>query len=236
LSYEGVQYEKLTHNINEDQTAMYDTAAKIWQLAMKKIESALRETMSGANDKEITKAKGPKNSMFWGSNQRFWQLVMTSLQMPSVIQQMEKDLSAGRSIVVQLTNTNEAEQKRQLDKVRADENLELEDIDITPKEILVQIVQKAFETAKKEQFYDPSTRKTKWRVVTDSKGNVVNDPELVDEKQALIGEISALQLPGNPLDMILHHFGHANVSEVTGRQSRIVQKGGKTFEEKGLQK
>jgi hypothetical protein len=55
-----------------------------------------------------SRAKSAAMSAFWGAHQRFFNQIVTSMQMPSVIKAVEADLAEGRQAVLQLTNTNEA--------------------------------------------------------------------------------------------------------------------------------
>ncbi|MCY4261586.1 MAG: strawberry notch family protein, partial [Rhodobacteraceae bacterium] len=236
LSYDGVQYEKLEHTLTPEQKQMYDTSAHAWQKAMRDIEAAIGETMPGATEKDKARTKGSMASKFWGDNQRYYNLLMTSMQMPTVIKEIEKDFADGKSVVVQLTNTNEAEQKRQVEKIKGDDDLQLEDIDITPREMLINVITNSYPTAIMQPVRDPESGTIDWKYATDSKGELIQDPALVAKKQALIDEVAAFQLPGNPLDMLLEHFGYDNFAEVSGRSSRIVRKDGKTYEETGLQR
>ena len=42
-------------------------------------------------------------------------------------------------------------------------------------------------------------------------------------KQELIDGLSALELPENPLDQLVNHFGERNVAELTGRTRRLIR-------------
>ncbi len=42
-------------------------------------------------------------------------------------------------------------------------------------------------------------------------------------KQEVIDGLSALELPENPLDQLVNHFGERNVAELTGRTRRLIR-------------
>src|SRR5207247_8653921 len=42
-------------------------------------------------------------------------------------------------------------------------------------------------------------------------------------KQEVIDGLSALELPENPLDQLVNHFGECNVAELTGRTRRLIR-------------
>ena len=49
LSYEGVTFETLEHQLDDNQIEMYDTMARAWQVVLQNIEKAIEET--GAKQK-----------------------------------------------------------------------------------------------------------------------------------------------------------------------------------------
>jgi len=85
----------------------------------------------------------------------------------------------------------------------------------------MQLVEKSFPIYQHEQYADEEGN-IKLRNVTDSKGNPVENPEAVAMKEELLTRLGALRVPDSPLDMIISHFGHENVAEVTGRSRRII--------------
>ena len=224
ISFNGVEYDNVTHTLSGDQREMYDVAARAWQLVFNNIDAAIEVLMPGS-----TKAEQSKNkpmSYFWGANQRFFNQFLTSLQMPSVIKSMEKDLKQGLSPVLQLTNTNEAATNRAIAQLEKGQTLD--DLDITPRQVIIDFVAAAFPTQQMHEVQDESGAYAgqaghgKWVPVTDSQGNPVHNPEAVAMRDDLIAELAALQLPGNPLDMVLEHFGTERIAEVTGRSKRVT--------------
>lgn len=217
LSYDGVEYERLEHKLNGSQREIYDTCAEAWQVVLRNFQAALEAT-GGAQD---GRAKAAANSAFWGAHQRFFNQIVTSLQMPSVIKAVEKDIAAGRQAVLQLTNTNEASQERAAAKATTAE--EIEDLDITPRDQIIQLVEVAFPTQQYEEYEDENGR-VRSRPVTDSAGNPVQNKQALRMKEALIERLASIRVPQGPLDLVLDHFGTEVVAEVTGRGRRFVLK------------
>lgn len=60
---------------------------------------------------ETNQERGRAKGMFWGAHQRFFNQIITALQTPATIKDIEKQLEAGHSVVIQLTNTYEAEMR-----------------------------------------------------------------------------------------------------------------------------
>ncbi|MBT7307022.1 MAG: hypothetical protein HN842_02325, partial [Gammaproteobacteria bacterium] len=218
LSYDGVDYDSLIHKVTPDQRDTYDTLARAWQNVLKNIDEAMAVT-GGAMD---GRARGAVSSRFWGAHQGFFSQILTSMQMPSVIGDVEQQLKDGNSAVLQLVNTNEATQERRLDQAKA-EGLPLEEVDITPRDILMQFVQNGFPTAQYEEYVDEDGN-DRSRPVTDSDGNAVENPQAVAMRDRLLMEIGTLQVPEGPLEQLINHFGSDAVAEITGRKRRLVRK------------
>jgi len=216
LSYEGIENERVTHELSPDQIKNYNLLADTWQMVMGEIESALISS-NGIHGK----ANGNVKSAFWGAHQRFFNQTLTAMQMPSVLKKAREMWEAGYSPVFQMVSTGEAAQKRSLEKARKAGNGEtdIENLDLSPREILIQFVEQSFPTV---QYVEEQTDggKTRWVPLVDSNGNPVHDPAAVERKERLIGRLQRMKLGEAPLDMILNEFGHENVAEITGRTSR----------------
>lgn len=213
LSFDGVEYDRVEHVLTENQREIYNTLAEAWQVVLRNINVALAATQAPKS------ARSNAYSAFWGAHQRFFNQIVTSMQMPSVIKVIEQDLAAGRQVVLQLTNTNEASQERAAAKATSAE--ELEELDITPRDQIIQLVQVSFPTQQYEEYVDADGKKQSRKVV-DSAGAPVQNKEAVAMREALIERLAALRVPQGPLDLVLDHFGADNVAEITGRKRRFV--------------
>ena len=238
LSYDGIKQDRLTHELSPAQRQLYDDMAAAWRGVFENVTEALDATEAGAAGKSAAL------SAFWGGNQRFFNQVLNSLQMPSVLAQMEDDLKAGHSPVIQLVNTNEAGLNKALDAMAVDQTLE--DIDLTPFEMLIGFVEKSFPVNQYEQYEDEDGN-VRDRPVKDSEGNNVVNAEAVKLREEKLEQLRTMKnaVPLGPLDLIIQHFGADKVAELTGRSRRItfdkegaerkVQKLGGTFRGKELQ-
>src|SRR5690606_28324819 len=99
-----------------------------------------------------SQAKSKARSRFWGAHQRFFNGVLTAMQMPSVLDRMDKDLADGHALVVQLVNTNEAQQERRVAEAETDDDLN--DMDLSSKDVLIQMVERGFPVAAYETYID----------------------------------------------------------------------------------
>jgi P-loop containing NTP hydrolase pore-1/C-terminal domain on Strawberry notch homologue/Large polyvalent protein associated domain 38/ddrB-like ParB superfamily domain len=215
LSYDGVDYDRLEHTLQPHDRQMYDKLAEAWQVTLHNFQKALEITGGDKN----ANAKSASSSAFWGGHQRFFNQILTSLQMPTIIKGIESDLAEGRQAVVQLVNTNEASLDRALAKKNPEEDLE--DLDLSPKDQLMQLVDHTFPTQKYEEYVDDNGN-VRSRPVVDSNDNPVQDKEAVAMKERLLDQLGAISAPDGPLEMLHNHFGVDNVAEVTGRKQRVV--------------
>lgn len=217
LSYDDVTYGRLEHVLTPEQRAIYDTLAEAWQIVLQNIHQALQVTNQGSN----SKAKSAALAQFWGAHQRFFNQIITSMQMPSVLSDIQRNLDAGHAVVLQLVNTNEATQKRQHAKVK-DEDGDLEDLDLTPREALMQYLEHAFPTQVYQEVMGPDGE-VRFVPAQDSNGNPVQSAEAIAMRERLLDQLGSLKVPDGPLEYILGYFGSEQVAEVTGRTQRIVR-------------
>lgn len=219
LSYNGVEYDRLQHTLQPHDRAMYDKLAQAWQITLHNFSDALE--LTGAS--KDGRAKSAAASAYWGGHQRFFNQILTSLQMPTIIKGIEGDLAERRQAVVQLVNTNEASLDRALAKRSEEGGEDLEDLDLSPKDQLMQLVEHSFPTQKYERYLDDEGDERS-RPVQDSEGNPVQDREAVAMRERLLDELGAISAPDGPLEMLLNHFGVDQVAEVTGRKQRVVNR------------
>src|SRR5438093_12878097 len=99
----------------------------------------------------------------------------------------------------------------------------LEDLDFSPREVIAAMVDRGFPTILYQDVTDPGTGKTIQVPVRDAQNNIVQSKEALRMKQEVIDGLSALELPENPLDQLVNHFGELNVAELTGRTRRLIR-------------
>ena len=220
LSFSGVTYESLMHNLTKEQRVIYEELAKAWQVVFNDMHKALE--VVGA-DKKNNSAKMAV-SRIWGAEQMFFNQILTAMQTPTMINDMEKQLEAGRSCVIQLVNTQEAQANRAIAKsIEENGELDLDDIDLTPRDMLMGFVDKAFPVNEYEEIEDENGN-VMVRPVYDSEGNPVVNQEALAMKEELLDKLGSIRVPEAPIDMIVNHFGASNVAEITGRTKRVVEK------------
>ena len=217
LSYDGVEVEPLVHALTEEQATMYDGLARAWQRVLAGVETA----MTSSNSKEDAAARSAALSAFWGTHQRFFNGVLTALSAPAIIRDMQKQLDAGNSVVGQLVSTNEAAMDRKLAQA-AETGQELDELDFSPRDALMQYLHNSFPTALFEKYTDDDGNEQS-RPVKDRAGNFVEDPNAVAIRDNMLEELATLPVPDSIIDQITNHFGPKNIAEITGRSKRVVR-------------
>ena len=217
LSYDGVSYERLEHTLSDFQETIYNELAGAWQIVLNNVEQALEITQAGSSGN----AKSAAMAQFWGAHQRFFNQIITAMQTPRVIDDIREQLDAGNVAVIQLVNTNEAAQERIIADATA-HNTALEDLDFTPRQMLMDYVRNGFPVVAYEESKDDNGN-TLYVPVRDSEGNPVFDREAIALRDALLETLQQIRVPENPLDSIINAFGSDRVAEITGRSRRFVR-------------
>lgn len=218
ISYDGVQYTQLQHKLTPEQTYMYNTMSNGWQVVLQNFDKAMNIT----NSKKNTQVKRARSQVY-SNMQQFYNQVLSSMSMPTVISDIEKELAAGHSCVIQIVNTNEAAQDRAVGNSKERGDKDLENLDITPRQLITGYVMNCFPVQQYESYIDENDNEQS-RPVVDSNGNPVLNKQAVSMRDELLAKINDISIPEGPLDMLINHFGEDNVAEITGRKSRVVEK------------
>ncbi|RUX19522.1 methylase, partial [Mesorhizobium sp. M2A.F.Ca.ET.042.01.1.1] len=223
LSFDGVEYELVEHELTPEQRRIYDAYAGAFAVIHNHLDAAMQAAnITGDSGTLNRQAKSAARSAFESAKQRFFAHLLTSMKTPTLVRSIEQDLQSGHSAVIQIVSTGEALMERRLAEVPTQEWNDVR-VDITPREYVLDYLQHSFPV----QLYEP---------FTDSEGNLSSRPvfregQLVESREAvarrtdLIEKLASLpQVPG-ALDQIVQRFGTDMVAEVTGRSRRIVRKG-----------
>ncbi len=139
LSFAGVEYDILEHQLTPDQIGVYDAYADAWAIIHANLCEALDATrITDTFSKETYNggAKAAALSMFESTKQRFFGQLLIGMKLPSLIPAMREDLARGDSVVVQLVSTSEAMLNRALAGLDAQERANL-DIELSPRDFLM---------------------------------------------------------------------------------------------------
>ncbi len=226
LSFAGVEYDVLKHELTPAQIEIYDTYADAWQIIHQNMEKALELTavVDGMENATLNSgAKAAARSRFESTKQRFFGQVLLSMKLPTVIAAAQQHLDGGQSVVMQLVTTAESILDRRLGALSPDERADLE-IDLSPREYVIDYLERAFPT-RQMRVYTDDTGTQRSAPMEDDAGNPVYNPEAEAARYYLIEQLCALPPIMSALDGLLEHFGHDHVSEVTGRTKRLISTG-----------
>src|SRR6185503_4905469 len=111
LSYEGIEYELIEHQLSDEQIRIYDSYAGAFAIIHNNLTAAMRvraENITGATGTLNAQAKSAARSAFESAKQRFFNHLITSMKTPSLIASVERDLRDGHAAVIQIVSTGEA--------------------------------------------------------------------------------------------------------------------------------
>ena len=223
LSFEGVEYDILDHQLTPAQISIYDTYCDAWEIIHQNLDNVLEATnvVDGMSGKTLNgNAKGAALSRFESTKQRFFGQMLTAMKLPSLIPAITADLARGDAVVIQLVSTAEAMLGRRLADLSPEERAAL-DIELSPREYVIDYLTNAFPTRAMEIYTDPEGF-MRSRPAHDEDGNPLISSEAVAARDRLIEQLCALPAVSAALDEIIKHFSADMVAEVTGRTKRLI--------------
>ena len=215
-----VVYSRNQVPLTSDNKAIYDHLAGAWQIVLRNLDAALAAT--GRTDEDGDSrggGAGRARAAFWGAQLRFFNQIITAMKTPALIRDAQAKLDKGEAVLIQLTSTMEAAMNRAM--ARMQEGDSLDDLDLTPRDILIQYLENAFPIQQWEEQIDENNNIIRVPAV-DSHGKPIINREAVAARDRLIASLQDIRIPDSPLDMIINHFGAENVAEITGRSHRVV--------------
>jgi hypothetical protein len=223
LSYEGVEYDLVEHQLTPEQVRIYDAYAGGFSIIHNNLDAAMRAAnITGETGTLNAQAKSAARSAFESAKQRFFGHLLTSMKTPSLIRSIECDLAEGHAAVIQIVSTGEALMERRLAEIPTEEWSDVQ-VDITPREYVLDYLAHSFPVQLYEPFTDSEGNLSSRPVYRD--GQPVESREAVARRDRLIEKLASLPPVPGALDQIVQRFGVEMVAEVTGRSRRIIRKG-----------
>ncbi|OWJ82366.1 strawberry notch family protein [Haematobacter missouriensis] len=223
LSYDGVEYELIEHQLTEEQRRFYDSYAGAFAVIHNNLDAAMEAANITGSDGTLNRqAKSAARSAFESTKQRFFGHLLTSMKTPTLLRSITEDLEAGHAAVIQIVSTGEALMERRLAEIPTEEWNDL-NTDLSPREYVMSYLQHSFPVQLYEPFSDGEGNVSSRPVFRD--GQPVESREAVSRRDAMIEHLAGLPPVPGALDQIIQHFGTDTVAEVTGRSRRIIRKG-----------
>jgi hypothetical protein len=167
-------------------------------------------------------AKSAARSAFESAKQRFFNHLITAMKTPALIASVERDLEAGHSAVIQIVSTGEALMERRLAEIPTEEWGDVQ-VDITPREYVLDYLAHGFPTQLHEPFTDDNGNLSSRPVYRD--GQPIQCRKAVEGRDHMIERLASLTPVQGALDQIVQRFGTDMVAEITGRSRRVVKTG-----------
>ncbi len=205
LSYEGVEYELVEHALTPEQVRIYDAYAAGFQIIHNNLDAALQAAnVTGERGTLNAQAKSAARSAFESAKQRFFSHLITSMKTPTLIAAIERDLEAGHAAVVQIVSTGEALMERRLADIPTEEWGDVQ-VDITPREYVLDYLAHSFPTQLFEPFTDGDGNLSSRPVYSD--GQPVQCRDALERRDRLIEQLASLTPVLGALDQIVQRFG-----------------------------
>ena len=225
LSYEGVEYELVEHRLTDEQIRIYDAYAGAFAIIHNNLDAAMRGRQRHRRNGHAERAGEVRRAL--GLRERQAALLQSPHHRDEDAfadrRRSSAISTAGHAAVIQIVSTGEALMERRLAEIPTEEWGDVQ-VDITPREYVLDYLAHSFPT----QLYEP---------FTDSEGNLSSRPvyrdgqpvqcrEAVARRDRLIEKLASLPPVHGALDQIVQRFGTEMVAEVTGRSRRIIRKTG----------
>jgi hypothetical protein len=223
LSYDGVEYEPVEHQLTDEQRRIYDAYAGAFAVIHNNLDAAMEAAnITGSEGTLNRQAKSAARSAFESTKQRFFGHLLTSMKTPTLTRSIEADLEAGHAAVIQIVSTGEALMERRLAEIPTEEWNDIS-VDVTPREYVGSYLQHSFPVRLYEPFTDGEGNLSSRPVFRD--GQPVECREAVARRNEMLEQLGSLPPVPGALDQIVQRFGTDVVAEVTGRSRRIVRRG-----------
>ncbi|MFN3321610.1 MAG: strawberry notch-like NTP hydrolase domain-containing protein, partial [Allorhizobium sp.] len=100
LSYDGVEYELIEHQLTDEQRHIYDSYAAAFAVIHGNLDAAMEAAnITGSEGTLNRQAKSAARSAFESTNQRNFGHLLTSMKTPTLIRTIDADLEEGQAAV-----------------------------------------------------------------------------------------------------------------------------------------
>uniref|UniRef100_A0A8C4H0A9 Protein strawberry notch homolog 2 n=1 Tax=Dicentrarchus labrax TaxID=13489 RepID=A0A8C4H0A9_DICLA len=234
LSFSGVSFRIEEIGLDSDFKLVYNKAAKLWA-------EALQVFMRAADELCLVSRKSLWGQ-FWSSHQRFFKYLCIAAKVRCLVELAQKELKAGKCIVIGLQSTGESRTREVLDE--NDGHLD-RFVSAVPKHTVDSggVINISDDSSSDSDGMDTDSNSSPDSLLDNDDVIFVNHTScqtgremplffglcsrIEEMKQGLLNKISVLgkELPLNTLDELIDKFGGPDkVSEMTGRKGRVVRR------------
>uniref|UniRef100_A0A7N8XVM7 Protein strawberry notch homolog 2 n=1 Tax=Mastacembelus armatus TaxID=205130 RepID=A0A7N8XVM7_9TELE len=234
LSFSGVSFRIEEIGLDNDFKLVYNKAAKLWA-------EALQVFMRAADELGLVSRKSLWGQ-FWSSHQRFFKYLCIAAKVRCLVELAQKELEAGKCIVIGLQSTGESRTREVLDE--NDGHLDrFVSAPKVPKHTVDSggVINITDDSSSDSDGMDTDSNSSPDSMQDNDDVIFVNHTScqtgreetfflqfVIEEmKQGLLNKISDLgrELPLNTLDELIDKFGGPDkVSEMTGRKGRVIRR------------
>lgn len=221
LSFDGVSYGQIEHVLSTQERNTHNALSQIWLDVANGLKRATHTTGIKTGPKKSIGRKNRRGDMMFNmARARFFQATIAAMKTPMVIEAIREDIKKGHSAVIQLANTFEANLDKAVEAGER-EGLDINDIDATPRDILLTYLERDFPVFIYETTVVNGRSQTLPKV--DKNGDHVMCPIAKAERDTLINKVKALPIPEGPLEQLFAAFDSSMIAEATGRKRRLVR-------------
>ncbi len=204
LSFDGVEYEELTHNLTPRQKERFNQTVQGWR-EYSKIVAAARTCCTG-----IQTTAGQEFRQHIKAQRNTIETLLTNFKTETMIRDIHEELAQGHAPVIQISMTGEARTKR----VVGDRH-ELE-INEYQENTMEAYILSSF------PIYKMVDVEGKKHIVTDKDDNPIVIPQAVALRDQALALSKSIVITMNALDQLYLEFGPAAIAEMTGRSIRMI--------------
>ncbi|KAK3265372.1 hypothetical protein CYMTET_25939, partial [Cymbomonas tetramitiformis] len=207
LSFQGAECETVNAVLTERQRQLYDACATLWGA----LWSSIRATHNILPPQAAKLAAQRASASYWGGHQSFFNQLLLSFKVPTIVASAQQALAEGKCVVVALQSTGAAAAAAAASKEGADS----EEAVSTPHEIISRVVEKQL------QYPTPTVQSEEAAMEAQEWEMSPMGEALKRKREELLAEVAKLQLPATALDTLVAELGGASqVAEMTGRSKR----------------
>ena len=224
LSYEGVEYTEITHELTPSEHRVYNAAADLFMIMLDAAAEVDKITNTPPMERMF------RNRQLYGAQQRLFKGLTIAFKVPSILAEIDSSIDEGMSPYLTMYSHRSGHTETAYQAKLAEEG-QVEELDMSPREAFLNILKYAVNVDQFEMWMDDD-EKVYYKPVLDENNNPIQNPEALKRRDYIMGLIQELELPDNPMDTIVNHcYRRARTegrdelrpAEISGRTHQYIQ-------------